>query len=404
MSQEQSPNSDETFSLEPSIEAQKSLLEDIKRDNSHILLQQGILDKVRSVYLSETIKNGQNLVAYTAPEAIDDTIKEHAKSGIQELERSIDPTEYSVNHQAAGDMTEFYSVAYGIRNILVGRTQLDSDGNLHFFPEDGFTDDDLMLVKNMANSLEERKAKGELPDLTSDLQYIYNPGKETSRGGFYYPAFKSAEHNLANSTNHEDVEIWQREGFEPQKEVQDTHGPVLEIGGPTMGGYHFLEGIKLPSKPLITNNTKDNVPKDMRDQVEQIVDGRNLPFGSESQGIILMKSLDIAESTPATINTPEFKDKFQRAELEMERLALGVLEFKDVKDSLRAQIYTEVWRTLKKDGLFFTDGTLKEVLALEKLGFELLAYRQEYVKPPKGISGFEGITYEVIMKKSRNHE
>lgn len=180
MSRENFPQPEQNLPTEPTLEAQRALLDEVNKENSQQLLESGVLEKAQTAYLAEVQEVGHAMLAYTAPEAIDDTIERHAQRGSAEIERTLDPSEYTVNHQVAGDMTEFYSVTYGkTRNILVGRTEIDPDGTARLVPEEGFTEDDIAVVKKMADDLAERKAKGELPDLTSDLQYVYNPDKET---------------------------------------------------------------------------------------------------------------------------------------------------------------------------------------------------------------------------------
>lgn len=186
---------------EPTLEAQRGLLDSINKVNSQQLFEAGVIEKAQTAYLAEVQGVGHAMLAYAAPEAIDETIERHAQRGSAELERSLDLTEYTVNHQVAGDMTEFYGVTYGkTRNILVGRTEIDSDGQTRLVSAEGFTEEDIELVKKLADDLAERKAKGELPDLTSDLQYVYNPDKEskTEQG----EATDSAEnHELAELKN-----------------------------------------------------------------------------------------------------------------------------------------------------------------------------------------------------------
>jgi hypothetical protein len=226
-----------------------------------------------------------------------------------------------------------------------------------------------------------------------------SPGSPEAQGEFFfYPKFSSQEYAFPPDYK-EDIKLWRKEGFDLQEEVLVIHGPILEIGGPSIGGFYFLEDIKLPSKPVITNLYKENMPEDLQPYIEQIVDGRDLPYDNESQGIILMQALDVAESTLETINTSEFDEKFMLAEKEMEELALGTLNFEDVRHSLRAQIYAEVWRALASGGLFFTNGKVSEAMALKRLGFEVVAYTQEFIKPPEGLGGFEGISYELVLHK-----
>ncbi|MGH7157240.1 MAG: hypothetical protein ACREGG_03985 [Candidatus Saccharimonadales bacterium] len=256
-----------------------------------------------------------------------------------------------------------------------------------------------MTERHLGNKVTEIIYDSPIDDRGNTENEIHDSAEpEPQSSEFYYPAFKSEEYEPAENED-KNIKIWNKEGFDLQQEILATSGPVLEIGGPTLVGYHFLDGVKLPSKPLITNSTKEWLPEDMRPYVEQILDGRHLPFEDATQGIALMKALNIAESTPETINTMESDREFEVAEKEMDEIALGTLDFKDVKYSLRAQVYPEIWRTLSSGGLFFTDGSLSDAKALQRLGFEIVAYKQEYMKPPEGIAGFQGITYELVLRK-----
>lgn len=174
MSVEKTP--EHSLPPKPTLEAQQALLDEINQENSRQLLETGVLEKVQATHSAKAQNFGRDILAYTAPEAVDDAIERHAQSGIAELESSLNPAEYTVNYQMTSDMTEYYSVTYSNDlNILVGRTQIDDEGRVYVVPEHGFTEDDVAIVKKLADELLEKKMNGELPDLTLNLQHIYKP-------------------------------------------------------------------------------------------------------------------------------------------------------------------------------------------------------------------------------------
>lgn len=164
-------------------------------------------------------------------------------------------------------------------------------------------------------------------------------------------------------------------GFNLQKSVNRSSGPIIEIGGPSSGGYYFLENISLPSKPIITN-LRDSLFGELGKQVDQLVDGQKLPYDDSSVGIVLMQHLDFIKEDSRPLEQAGHK-KLDYVKTEMDLLAAGEMDFEQLEYSLRASIYPEVWRVLSSGGLFFTDGYRAEQGVLEKLGFETVSIRKE---------------------------
>lgn len=178
------PNEDLPNPL-PTPEAQQELFTQKKHEYSLKMQETGLLTRVQTVLQHEDEQartDSPNLLAYTAPEAADAHVAAHAQKGIMELEATIDPDNYSVNHQIGNDLSEHYSVAFGkLRNVRVGTAEVDPEDNLvHIIPAEGFTEADVELVKGMVQELEELKASGSLPDLTTDLQWVHTSSSETN--------------------------------------------------------------------------------------------------------------------------------------------------------------------------------------------------------------------------------
>lgn len=171
---------------EPTLEAQKVLLDQVNSENAQRLVEAGLVEKAQNAYQEEVRDVGHSMLAYAAPEASDDVIHRHAELGTAEVERAINPDSYTVNHQLSSDMTEHYGITYDKRrNILVGSTEVNpEDGSIHIVPAEGFTEADVEIVRGMTQELEKLKSDGKLPDLTDNLQWIYkpNPQEKTETG------------------------------------------------------------------------------------------------------------------------------------------------------------------------------------------------------------------------------
>lgn len=204
----------------------------------------------------------------------------------------------------------------------------------------------------------------------------------------------------------QDYAVWIKPGTDVNEIVSRIPGPIVEIGGPTASGYYFLDQMPLPSKPVITNITATPVAmydEDAASYVDEVVDGRRMPYGDESIGMFLMSGVSITSDWYMDLPDEE-RDKldgqidkeYDVAVLEMEQVAIGATDPSDVKYAQRVPIYQEVCRALKSGGLFMTNTALEEVIILQRMGLEIIAFAQERLRPEHN---WDGIYYEIVAQK-----
>lgn len=224
---------------------------------------------------------------------------------------------------------------------------------------------------------------------------------------FSYPYKSIVKENLKQLREGLDYSVWQSESALSELVVK-SKGPIVEIGGPSDGGFYFLDGQELKTKPIITNISSEPAPYgdnavELAEQVNDLVDGRDMPYADDSVGVFLMSCMSLASDWWTTLDydeknkaTVQFEQEYDIARLEMGQVALGVMRPEDVKQAQRVQIFCEVYRALRKDGLFFSDGEVEEVVILQQLGFELVALLQ-YRGERSG--RIDNLRYEFVVKK-----
>lgn len=109
-----------------------------------------------------------------------------------------------------------------------------------------------------------------------------------------------------------------------------------------------------------------------------------MPYEDESIGAFHMSAMSLSSDWWVELDNAakekaeaRFEKEFDVAKLEMGQVATGVLEPSQVTHAQRVKIYLEIHRTLAKDGLFFSDGGIEEIVILQKLGFEIIALLQQ---------------------------
>lgn len=151
-----------------------------------------------------------------------------------------------------------------------------------------------------------------------------------------------------------------------------THGPALEIGGPTKQGYLLLNNVEFPNKLVISNaypETEDVARMDVTTR---------LPFENSSLGCIISSCLPVVDlSNPLrdareinlvirSLNT--LADDFTNSRYD--RLPLD--EFTNI--SPRTAFIKESCRVLETGGLLVIKSLLgSELRIINQLGFEELA-------------------------------
>ena len=216
-----------------------------------------------------------------------------------------------------------------------------------------------------------------------------------------YPFPSQLKNQLRDRVGNFDYRIWQSKNI--QTLVEAISSPVIEIGGPTLDGFYFLDDIKFKSKLTITNISHNPMPfsadsSKIAKQVVEVFDATKMPYPDKSIGVFLMAAMSITSDWWVELPGSEkekassqFEAEFANARFEMGQVAAGILDPQDVKDAQRIKIYHEVARCLEKDGLFFTDGGIEEITILKQLGFELLACLQL-------VEG-NGFSYEFVVAK-----
>jgi hypothetical protein len=218
---------------------------------------------------------------------------------------------------------------------------------------------------------------------------------------YRYPYASRLRKELKNSLQNDRHRLWDLADISSL--VASITNPVVEIGGPTQDGFYFLHNVQFNSKPVITNVSSRPLPfspdaYELAAQVENIVDATRMPYSDQSIGIFLMSAMSISSDWWVELSDTEkeesehfFEAEFENARFETGLVAAGILDASAVQDALRIKIFKEVTRCLDNGGLFFTDGSIEEIIILQKMGFELLACLQtthEY-----------GIYYEFVVVK-----
>jgi hypothetical protein len=220
--------------------------------------------------------------------------------------------------------------------------------------------------------------------------------------GHTYPFSAAHKHEYRKIKNKE-FEIWFKEGFNLQDSVDNIGKPIVEIGGPTLGGHIVLEGIALPAKPRITNITPEPIGMEHAKKViDELVDGRNMQYEDESLGMIMMNGINV-------VDHDKFKDmsilgageEHAKATEELAQVAEGKLKVEDVKHSVSIKMYRESYRALEKGGLLIVGGAKEEdIKALKSIGFELVGYDKEHpTEEELELGSAPGPHYELVMVK-----
>lgn len=227
------------------------------------------------------------------------------------------------------------------------------------------------------------------------------------RMSFYYPYPSNLLADTKTWKKGRDYIIWQ-DNPPIEKRIARLKGAIIEIGGPSDMGFYFLDGVALPVKPIITNIHNNPLPYaenaiELAALVDEIIDARKMPFANDSIGTFLMAAMSLSSDWWINLNEAE-KDKaedkideeFDHAKMEMGLVATGAMPSRKAANAQRVQIYREVHRTLKSGGLFFTDGSLEDIVILQRLGFKLIAFLQYQ---DQSIDGWQNLSYEFVVSK-----
>ena len=157
------------------------------------------------------------------------------------------------------------------------------------------------------------------------------------------------------------VEEHKKEGFDVRKKLKELKGPLIEIAGPTLGGYKIVDFNLVkdrihvsniyPGAPVFDGETGDFVG--YYGKVNFQADAKRLPFGDERLGAIFISCLGKInkEGLPSDI-------KFE--------------ETSESKEELRKKVFEESWRILEFGGILVFQGVTEQDLdKAEEIGFQL---------------------------------
>ena len=201
-------------------------------------------------------------------------------------------------------------------------------------------------------------------------------------------------------------DLFVRDGFDMQQAIIAIDGPIVEIAGPTSRGYATLNGMSLPTKPIISNVNSPTTAPNLslsRDPINSldkavldvVADARALPFADNTIGMLMVSALtlgdfakdrqDKRESGP--LDTPEKKkawdDEYirkhqERVDSVLSKIALNVgadltaAKMPEAQESARIGFLLEAKRALKPNGLLVAACMRNEdILLASKLGFEI---------------------------------
>lgn len=181
-----------------------------------------------------------------------------------------------------------------------------------------------------------------------------------------------------------------------------TAGRVLEVGGPSYWGYEIFEGVRFPSRPIISNRLPESFIITWNDDDERTetlgpididlrADARSLPFIDTSLDLIMASGLDnVSKDLKRKLQTEHGSLAYEQAhELEQETYRFDTLMLigkvaagepigtfpEAAVHSPRTGLLLEAMRLLKPNGLLvLAFPTQEDIWLAEALGFEMQAH------------------------------
>lgn len=164
-----------------------------------------------------------------------------------------------------------------------------------------------------------------------------------------------------------------RKRFNPAKFLNKVKGPLVEIGGPTLGGYQMIDFTKL-NKKLLVSNLFPGVPEFIgswdgkstariifHGRVDFIADAFKLPMGDNTVGAVfasyfgglnckatalqLRKKKSKSASRKKVISVPPVKSKPKKK-----------IDCTKIRIAMRKKAIKEAWRVLEPGGLLIWQG------------------------------------------------
>jgi hypothetical protein len=157
-----------------------------------------------------------------------------------------------------------------------------------------------------------------------------------------------------------------------EEALKATTKPLLEVGGPSTGGFIALDGLKLPHG-IIISNIDGNEGASIR------ADIRNLPFANQSLGGIVMKALtpfpeEVAEAQRPGRVMQDIGNTLRLLMASANKDYSGWTDPEVIGFSQHIALLKEARRTVEPNGILLATRLSSGGIQLaEELGFELTA-------------------------------
>jgi len=181
-------------------------------------------------------------------------------------------------------------------------------------------------------------------------------------------------------TGERETVIYKDEVFNVYKRLAEVRGPLVELGGPTEGGYDLVDTYKIGKKIHVSNLFEGSPTFDTggvigyKGPVDFRADARNLPLKPESVGAIFIKAL---------------------GEIETEEDETPVEEMMIQQKKLRMDAAKEAARMLEPGGVLILESfdELELIDLAKESGLKLVEQRMSYSE------GNDAISFDFMFEK-----
>lgn len=172
-------------------------------------------------------------------------------------------------------------------------------------------------------------------------------------------------------------------GFRLGDALRCITGPVIEVNGPSAGGYNII-GNRLPSTPIISNIKHHSTQAVEAPHI--LADATRLPFADRSIGMVLVRGLYIAR--------PQSDDDTRSGVFSLDLARQEYTMYPELPEgqtghhNLRIEAIEEAARVLQTGGLLvWASGGIEDLAIAEAKDFELCRSREYLVSYGAGATG-----------------
>lgn len=217
---------------------------------------------------------------------------------------------------------------------------------------------------------------------------------------------------------------FQAPGTDITETIGDMSDTVVEVGGPTEGGYISVGSVDLRSQPIITNLGSAFVHPNGETQsynrltsldkltIDALADVRKLPFRSQSVGLVLnahmnktaldetasgyySNQIGVENARELVLHT--YVSTIQKIIEHGEKASLA----EEVKISPRIGLWIEANRVLKDGGVFVMRGADRaDVNLAAVLGFAVIGHGPMYKRPGVEVD-YNDLPNEIVFQKNK---